>query len=150
VIVLRQALEAARILGIRLQAYEVRSVEDFSGAFALIAKQRPDALIVIGDQLTHQHRGEIAQFALHAHLPSMFDTKDSVTAGGLMSYGPSYIEMSRNARFYAEKLLKGANPADLPFEQASKFELVVSLKTAKALGSTVPQSILLRADGVIK
>jgi putative ABC transport system substrate-binding protein len=80
----------------------------------------------------------------------MFDTKDSVTAGGLMSYGPSYIEMSRNARFYAEKLLKGANPADLPFEQASKFELVVSLKTAKALGSTVPQSILLRADGVIK
>lgn len=148
--VLRQALEAARRLGIQLQPYEVRSVGDFAGAFASIAKQRPDALIVIGDQLTHQHGNEIARFARDTRLPSMFDTKDSAKAGGLMSYGPSYVAMSRHARFYADKLLRGANPADLPFEQASKFELVVNLNPAKALGITIPQSILVRADEIIR
>jgi len=150
VVALRQTGDAAHQLGIVLQRQEVRSPEDFAGRFAAIAQQRPDALLVLGDSLTLQFRHDIARFALEAHLPSSFESKESAVAGGLMAYGPSYLDMWRRAGFYVDRLLKGVKPADLPFEQPSKFQFVINMKTARSLGLTVPQSLLMRADEVIE
>jgi putative ABC transport system substrate-binding protein len=150
VLALRNADAAARQLGIVLQRHEVRAPEDFAAGFAAIAQQRPDAMLVLGDSLTLQFRHDIARFALQAHLPSSFESKESAVAGGLMSYGPSYPDMFRRAGFYVDRLLKGVKPADLPFEQPSHFQFVINMKTARSLGLTVPQSVLLRADEVIQ
>ena len=147
---LRQTDDAARQLGIALQRYDVRTPEDFESRFAAIAQQHPDALLVLGDSLTFQRRHDIARFAVQAHLPSSFESRESVVAGGLMSYGPSYPDMMRRAAFYVDRLLKGIKPADLPFEQPSKFQLVINMKTARNLRLTVPQSLLLQADEVIE
>ena len=145
-LVLRQTEEAARHLGMRLQPQEIRSSQDLDVAFGSILHGHADALIVPGDQLTLQHTQKIAQFTLQARLPAMFETREMAVAGGLMSYGPSYVDMARRASVYVDKILKGANPADLPFEQASKFELVINKKTARHLGLAFPQSVLVRAD----
>jgi len=115
-----------------------------------MAEERPDALFVLDDALTIQYRKEIADFALQKRLPSVFAAKDRVEAGGLMSYGPRYSEMMRHAASLVDKILRGAQPANLPMEQPTTFELVINLKTAKAIGLTVPPLLLSRADEVIE
>jgi putative ABC transport system substrate-binding protein len=128
---------------------EVRRVDDFEPAFAAIASARPDALVMIVDRFLLAHRRRIVDFAASRRLPAMYGYRDYVDAGGLMSYAPSNVDLFRGAAIYADKILKGANPASLPVQQPAKFELVINLKTAKALGLTFPQSLLLRADEVI-
>jgi putative tryptophan/tyrosine transport system substrate-binding protein len=141
---------AADALGLRLHAQDVRGAQDFAGAFARTAQARPEALLVLDDALINMHRQQIAEFATQEHLPSVFAARESVVAGGLMSYGPSLPDLFRRAATYVDKILKGAKPADLPMEQPMKFELVINLKTAKALGITLPPSLLLLADEVIQ
>jgi putative ABC transport system substrate-binding protein len=147
---LRQAEQAAHRLSVALQLYDVRAPEDFEARFTAIAQLHPDALLVLGDSLTLQRRDDIAQFALQAHLPSSFESRESVVAGGLMSYGPNYLDMMRRAAFYVDRLLHGVKPADLPFEQPRKFQFVINMKTARSLRLTVPHSLLLQTDEVME
>jgi putative ABC transport system substrate-binding protein len=146
----RDTQGAALALGVTLQSHDVQGPKDFEVAFATIAEERPDALFVLDDALTIPYRKEIADFAMQMRLPSVFAAKDRVEAGGLMSYGPRYSEMMRRAASQVDKILKGAHPADLPMEQSTTFELVINLKTAKALGLEVPPTLLARADEVIE
>jgi putative tryptophan/tyrosine transport system substrate-binding protein len=146
----RETQGAARALGVTLQSHEVQGPKDFEVAFARMAEERPDALFVLDDALTIQYRKEIADFAMQKRLPSVFAAKDRVEAGGLMSYGPRYSEMMRHAASLVDKILRGAQPANLPMEQPTTFELVINLKTAKAIGLTVPPLLLSRADEVIE
>jgi putative tryptophan/tyrosine transport system substrate-binding protein len=146
----RDTQDAARVLGVTLQPHEVREPKDFEAAFAVMAQQRPDALFVLQDALTLQHRKEIIDFAIQKRLPDMFVAKEWVEAGGLMSYGESLPDMYRRAAYFVDRILKGAKPADLPVEQVTKFELVLNLKTAKAIGLTIPEAFLARADEVIE
>ena len=141
---------AARALGLQLLAQDVRGAEDFTGAFARTVQAHPDALLVLDDALINMHREEIAAFATREHLPSVFAARESVLAGGLMSYGPSLPDLFRRAPTYVDKILKGATPADLPMEQPMTFELVINLKTAQALGLTIPPSLLFQANEVIR
>jgi putative tryptophan/tyrosine transport system substrate-binding protein len=141
---------AAGALGLVLHAQEVRGAQDFAGAFARTAQVHPDALLVLDDALINMHREQVAAFATQEHLPSVFAARESVVAGGLMSYGPSLPALFRRAATYVDKILQGVKPADLPMEQPMKFELVINLKTAKALGITMPPSLLLLADEVIQ
>jgi putative ABC transport system substrate-binding protein len=141
---------AARALGLVLHAQDVRSAQDFEGAFARTAQAHPDALLVLDDALINMHRQRIAEFATQAHLPSVFAARESVVAGGLMSYGPSLPDLFRRAATYVDKILQGAKPADLPMEQPMRFELVINLKTGEALGLTIPPSVLFQADEVIR
>ena len=129
---------AAGALGLVLHAQDVRGAQDFAGAFARTAQAHPDGLLVLDDALIAMHRQHIAEFATQEHLPSVFAARESAMAGGLMSYGPSLPALFRRAATYVDKILKGAKPADLPMEQPMKFELVINLKTAKALGITIP------------
>ena len=128
----------------------MRGAQDFTGAFTRTVHAHPDALLVLDDALINMHRAEIAAFATREHLPSVFAARESVVAGGLMSYGPSLPDLFRRAATYVDKILKGAIPADLPMEQPMKFELVINLKTAKALGITIPATLLFQADEVIQ
>jgi putative tryptophan/tyrosine transport system substrate-binding protein len=146
----RETQDAGRTLGVALQSHEVKVPKDFEGAFAIMAKERPDAIIILEDALTLQYRKEIADFATQKRLPSMFGMREGVDAGALMSYGPSLAEMMRRGAIYVDKILKGAKPGDLPVEQATKFELVINLKTAGALGLSVPAALLATADDVIE
>src|SRR5215471_10330510 len=114
--------------------------QDLEGVLARTAKARPDAILVFGDALINTYLQHIAAFATQEHLPSLWGYRDAVEAGGLMSYGPNVPDLFRRAATYVDKILKGAKPADLPVEQPTKFELVVNLKTAKALGLTIPES----------
>ena len=141
---------AAERLGVRLQSTEVRSRNEIEGAFSAMAKERPDALIVQQDPLTITHRARIAELALKNRLPTIAPFREFPEAGGLMAYGTNLVDLYRRAPTYVDKILKGAKPADLPVEQPTKFEFVVNLKTAKALGLTIPQSVLIRADHVIR
>jgi len=141
---------AARALGLLLHAQDVRGPQDLEGAFALTAKARPDALLVLSDALLTMYRQPIAKFATQQHLPSVFPTREWAVAGGLMSYGASQTDLLRRAATYVDKILKGAKPADLPVEQPMKFELVINLKTAEALGLTIPPTLLFQADEVIQ
>jgi putative tryptophan/tyrosine transport system substrate-binding protein len=146
----RETQDAARTLGVALQSHEVKVPKDFEGAFAIMAKERPDALLLLEDLLIGQYLKEIADFAMQQRLPSMFGVRQGVDAGGLMSYGVIVSEMVRFATIYVDKILKGAKPGDLPFEQATKFEMVINLKTARALGLTIPPTLLATADDVIE
>jgi putative ABC transport system substrate-binding protein len=141
---------AARVLEVALQPHEVQGPKDFAAAFAAIAQERPDALLVLQDAVTMQQRNEIVDFAIRARLPSMFQEKGWAAAGGLMSYGEDLPSMYRRAAYFVDRIFKGAKPADLPVEQATKFELVFNLKTAKAIGLTVPDALLTLADQVIE
>ncbi|HTF74451.1 MAG TPA: ABC transporter substrate-binding protein [Bradyrhizobium sp.] len=141
---------AARALGVALQSQEVRDPKDFEGAFALMAQQRPDVLLVLQDALTLEYRKEIIAFALQMRLPSMFVGKEWVVEGGLMSYGDRLPERYRRAADLVDRILKGEKPADLPVEQPTKFELVINLKTAKAIELAIPPALLARADEVIE
>ena len=115
--------------------------KDFAAAFATIVEERPDALLVVQDAVMMQQRNEIIDFAIQKRLPSMFQEKGWAVAGGLMSYGENLPSMYRRAAYFVDKIFKGAKPADLPVEQATKFDLVLNLKTAKAIGFTFPASI---------
>ena len=141
---------AARLLGVQLQLLEARGPEEFDGAFAAMAKERVAALLVPTDPVFFLHRARLADLAAKNRLPSVHSLREYVEAGGLMSYGPSLADLGRRAATFVDKILKGAKPADLPVEQPTKFELVINLKTAKALGLTIPQSLLLRTDQVIE
>jgi len=128
-----------------------RTVADFDRAFAKMAQDRVGAVLVHGSALTARgNRPLLAELALKHRLPTMFGVRDNVVAGGLMSYGPDHIDLTRRAAVYIDKILKGAKPAELPVEQASKYQLAINLKTAKALGLTIPPSVLRRADEVIQ
>ena len=142
---------AARALKIQLQSLEVRGPNpDLEGAFQAAAKGRASALITIRNPLLNRYRKQIADLAIKNRLPSMYEGSDYVEAGGLMSYSANDAESFRRAAYYVDKILKGAKPADLPVEQPTKFEFVINLKTAKQIGLTIPQSVLFRADKVIK
>ena len=141
---------AARALGLTIQPWEVRAADDFEKVFAALNKQRPDGLYVPGGPLMDANRKRIAGFALKSRLPSMYSNRESVDAGGLMSYGADLADSYRRVAYYVDKILKGAKPADLPVEQPTKFELVINLKTAKQIGLTIPPEVLARADKVIK
>ena len=141
--------DAARSLGLQLQLLEARGPRDFDGAFAAMAKERVGALLVVTDPAFIPHRARLVDLAVKNRLPSIFTQREDAEAGGLMSYGPRLSDLHRRGATYVDKILKGAKPADLPVEQPTKFELVINLKTAKALGLTIPQSLLGRADEVI-
>jgi putative tryptophan/tyrosine transport system substrate-binding protein len=149
-LVWKETQTAAGALGLRLHSQEVRGPQDLEGALARTAQARPNALLVLGDSLIGMHRQPIAEFITQEHLPSGFTSREWVVAGGLMSYGPHLPDLFRRAAYYVDRILKGAKPADLPVEQPMKFELVINLKTAKALGLTIPPAILFQADEVIQ
>jgi putative ABC transport system substrate-binding protein len=142
---------AARALGLTVRSWEVRDADGFKKVFAGLSKERPDGLYVPGGgPVITANRKRIAGFALKSRLPSMYNNRESVDAGGLMSYGADIAESYRRVAYFVDRILKGAKPSDLPVEQPTKFELVINLKTAKQIGLTIPQSMLYRADKVIK
>ncbi len=142
---------AARSLRLQLQSAEVLRAEDLDRAFSAVTNQRAQALIVqTPNPVLFANRGQIVSFAQRNRLPSMYSQKEFVDAGGFMSYGPGTADLWRRAATFVDKILKGTKPADLPVEQPTRFELVINLKTAKALGLTIPQSVLIRADQVIQ
>jgi putative tryptophan/tyrosine transport system substrate-binding protein len=142
--------KAAATLGLQLVPLQVRGADDFARAFAEMTGQGAQALLVVAESMFIRHRVRLAELALQHRLPTMHGVRDNVDAGGLISYGPNLNHTSRRAAVFVDKILKGARPADLPVEQPTKFDLVVNLQTAKALGLTIPQSVLLRADEVIQ
>jgi putative ABC transport system substrate-binding protein len=141
---------AAQALGVTLQSIEVRGPNDFAPALAALTTERPDALITLAEPLTIMYRRQIADFAVTHRLPMISQLKEFAEAGGLMTYGTSLPGLFQRAAYYVDRILKGAKPADLPVEQPTKFELVINLKTAKALGITIPPSLLLLAEEVIQ
>jgi len=140
---------AARSLGLEVVPLEIRRTEDIAPALESL-KGRADALYVAGDALVNLNQIRINTFALVARLPTIYVQREFVEAGGLMSYGPNFLDLHRRAAEYVDKVLRGANPADLPVEQSTRFELVINLVTARALGLTVPPTLLARADEVIE
>jgi putative tryptophan/tyrosine transport system substrate-binding protein len=142
--------DAARGIGVSVVPFEIRNVEDVTQAFDDIERARADGLIVFGGPLTLAHRSAIISLATKKQLPAVWSVKERVVDGGLMSYGADVADLYRRAAGYVDRILKGAKPADLPVEQPTKFVLAINLKTAKALGLTIPQSLLLRADEVIQ
>jgi putative ABC transport system substrate-binding protein len=141
---------AARSLGMEPQLQKARGPDEFDSAFAAMTRARAGALLVLSDTMFNLHRTRIADLALKARLPAMYGLREQVEAGGLVAYAANYADLFRRGAIYVDKILKGAKPGDLPVEQPTKFELVINLKTAKALGLTIPQSLLLRADEVIQ
>jgi putative ABC transport system substrate-binding protein len=147
---LKGADVAARALGMRLQFVEARGPTEFDRAFSDMTKARADALTVLGSAMFNNERRRLVDLAAKNRLPAVYSGRASVDAGGLMSYGPNIADLWRRAATYVDKILKRAKPGDLPIEQPTKFELVINLKTAKALGLTLPPSLLQRADQVIE
>ena len=146
----RQARAAAQTLGITLQALDVRRTEDLDEAFAAVDRERPDALLILADRVFLHNRQHMMEFATRQRLPNVNAYRELVEVGGLISYGPSYEDMHRRAAIFVDKILKGAKPSDLPIEQPTKFEMVINLKAAKAIGLDVPPTLLVRADEVIE
>jgi len=150
----RPAVKAVRIageaLGVQLVMVPTRTVESFEEAFSTLSRDNVDAFLVVSAPLNISHRARLAELALKRRLPGMYGTRENVESGGLMSYSADLVDMCRRSAVYIDKILKGAKPADLPVEQASKYELVINLKTAKALGLEVPPTLLARADEVIE
>jgi putative ABC transport system substrate-binding protein len=146
----RELLAGASVVGVEIRSVEVRTPDDYPAAFASVTAGGADALHAIGNPVNFKHPQLIADFALRNLLPSSFDEKLFVETGGLLAYGPSFIDLHQRAAGYVDKILKGAQPGDLPIQQPTKFEFVINLKTAKALGLTVPRSLLLLADEVIQ
>jgi ABC-type uncharacterized transport system substrate-binding protein len=147
---LKAADLAARVLGVRLQFVEARGPADFDRAFSDMTRARAGALTVLASVMFFNERRRLVDRAAQNRLLAVYVGKEFVDAGGLMAYGANRADMFRRVAVYVDKILKGAKPGDLPVEQPTKFELVINLKTAKALGLTIPQSILLRADQVIE
>jgi putative ABC transport system substrate-binding protein len=147
---LKGAEVAARALGVRPQFVKVQGPEDFDRAFSEMTRARAGALTVLPSNMFLNERSRLVDLAAKNRLPAVYGVREFVDVGGLMAYGPDLADMFRRAATYVDKILKGAKPADLPVEQPTKFELVINLKTAKALGLTIPQSLLQRADEVIE
>ena len=141
---------AARSLGVELRFLEAQGPDEFDGVFATMAKERVEALLVVTDSTFYIQRARLAELATKHRLPAVCGFRDYAEAGALMSYGPSVVAMYQRAAFFVDRILKGAQPASLPVEQPTKFELVINLKAAKALGLAIPQSLLARADEVIQ
>ena len=141
---------AAQRLGVQLHLVEARGPDAFDRAFAAMTQAHAGALLVLGDRVFVEHRRRLAELAAMSHLPTMHNIRPFVEAGGLMAYGPSPSDIRRRAAVYVDKILKGTKPADLPVEQPTKFELAINLKTAQALGITVPPALLMLADEVIQ
>jgi putative ABC transport system substrate-binding protein len=146
----KQTQAAANEFGMTVRPLEVRDPKDIEAAFPALMQQRPDALIVLQDALTLQHRQEIIEFTVQKRLPGMFVAKEWVALGGLMSYGESLSDMYRRGAYFVDKIFRGTKPADLPVEQVTRFELVINLQTAKAIGLAVSPLLLARADEVIE
>lgn len=146
----RRTQEAAAVLGINVLSLGVRNEEGLEKALAEIARQQPKALLVLADRLFLFHRARIMDFAAQHRLPGVHAYRELVEAGGLMSFGPSYGGMHRRAAYFVDRILKGANPGDLPVERPATFELVINLKAANALGLKIPQSVMLRATEIIQ
>ena len=144
------AKTGAQALALGLHSVEVRGPEDLTRAFAAMTREHADALLAFTDNFTMGNRERIVDLAAQHRIPAIYEVREFTDAGGLMSYGPHIPDMSRRAATYVDKILKGAKPADLPVEQPTKFELVINLKTAKVLGLTLPQSLLVRADEIIQ
>ncbi|MEW6689721.1 MAG: ABC transporter substrate-binding protein [Pseudomonadota bacterium] len=147
---LRDTRAAARLMGIQLMVVPVDDAGDFSAAFATMRQERVRMLYVTPDPVFNSHRNLLIDLAAKNRLPALHEWRDAVEAGALIAYGPNFVDLNRRAAYYVDRILKGAKPADLPVEQPTKFELVVNLKTATALGLTIPPSVLLRADEVIR
>ena len=147
----REVESAARAVGVQLHPIvEARRPGDLDGVFGTITREHAGAVLSVGATVLYANRVQVAEHALKGRLPMMCDTRANVEAGCLMSYGASLTDLFHRAATYVDKLLKGVKPADLPVERPTKFEFVINLKTAKALGLTIPQSLLLRADHVIE
>jgi putative ABC transport system substrate-binding protein len=146
----KEAQKTAQGLGLNLQSLEIKTPEDFERAFGAAAKARMDALLISAGAFNNFHRKRIAELARKARLPTASNSSDLVEAGALLSYGVNTVDSFRRVTMYVDKILKGAQPADLPVEQPTKFELVVNLKTAKQIGLTIPPHVLARADRVIR
>jgi putative ABC transport system substrate-binding protein len=149
-LLLRDAQVAARSLKVRLQVLEARAPSDFVGAFSAMTKDRARGVIVLTSSMFYHERTRIAELAARSRLPAIYSVKEFAEAGGLMAYGVNLGESFRRAATYVDKILKGARPADLPVEQPTKFDLIINLKAAKALGLTIPQSLVQGADEVIQ
>jgi len=147
---MKETEDAARALGLTLRPVQVRGLNDFNSAFSAITRERPDGLVTLVESLTLTHRRRIADFAAKRRLPMIAELRQFAEAGGLMTYGASQSDLFRRAATYVDKILKGAKPADLPVEQPMRFELVINMKTAKALDLTIPQTVLIRVDQVIQ
>jgi len=141
---------AARTLDLRLQPLDVRSLDDLRRAFDTMTRTNPEALLIVADPLIGTYATQLVDFAAKRRLPTIHPFKESVEIGGLMAYAVDLVDMYRRAATYIDKILRGAKPGDLPIEQPTKFELVINMKTAQALGLKIPASVLLRADQVIK
>jgi putative ABC transport system substrate-binding protein len=146
----QEITEVARALKLQVDVVEARTRGEIQEAFATMARRRPGAAIILADPLFVREMGNLVRLAAEHRLPVMYGLREAVEAGGLMSYGASFTDLFRRAATYVDKILKGAKPGDLPIEQATKFELVINLRTAKALRLTIPQSVLRRADQVIQ
>jgi putative ABC transport system substrate-binding protein len=134
---------------VKLRVFEAGTGKDLDGAFSVMARQRMEAVLVLPDGMFYFNRVRLAELALRAGLPSMFGASEMVEAGGLLQYAPNSIDNYRRAATFVDTILKGAKPADLPVQQPTKFDFFINLKTAKALGLTIPHALLLRADLVI-
>ena len=146
----KETVASAGPLGVTVQDRGVRDLNGLEGLFAILSKDRPDALLTMVDPFTRLHLKHILEFAAKNRLPAMYEDRFFVEAGGLLSYSPSNAELYRRSAIYVDKILKGAKPADLPVEQPTRFELFINLKTAKELGLIIPDSVLFQADKVIK
>ncbi|MGH8699691.1 MAG: ABC transporter substrate-binding protein [Burkholderiales bacterium] len=146
----RQIESAARALAVAVQPLGVREPDDFDAAFSAMSRQRPDALFLVTDALTTLNRKRVIEFAATHRIPAMYEYSSLVQDGGLMSYGPSQDDNFRRAAYYVDRILKGTKPGDLPMEQPTRYYLFINLKTAKALGLTIPPSVMVRADRVIE
>jgi putative ABC transport system substrate-binding protein len=149
-LITKQIQSVAPPLGLTLQPFGVRDIGDFGSIFEKISQHPPDAIFSIADLLVISQQRRILEFGVKSKIPVMFDSAPAVEAGALIAYGPSRDEVSRRAAYYVDKILKGAKPAALPVEQPTKFELIINLKTANLIGLTIPQTVLMRADKVIR
>ena len=147
---LREVEAAARVLGVRLQTLETRNPQEIDSAFAAMTRERAGALLILPDVIFLSQRRQIAELATKRRLPSVYGVGEYAEAGGLMAYGANHIDLVRRAATYVDKILKGAKPADLPVEQPTKFDLVINLKAARAIGLTIPQEVLIQATEVIQ
>ena len=146
----QQAQVAAPAVGLTVRSMEVRDSRELDVALEVMIREHPEALLLLVDPFTFSQRSRIVEFAAEQRLPAIYETRDFVDVGGLISYGPNIPDQFRRAATYVDKILRGAKPADLPIEQPTKFELVINMRAAKALGIKFPNSILLRADRVIE
>ena len=146
----KATLEVAGPLGVTLQDRGVQDPSELETVFVAVSKDRPDALLALIDLSLSSHRGRILEFLASNRIPAIFENREWVEAGGLISYGPNYSDVFRRAAIQMDKILKGTKPADIPVEQPTKFEMVINLKTAKQIGVTIPPNVLARADRVIR